>query len=183
MTHIKKLSLTALCAALCVVLPIAFHLIPEGGSLFSPMHIPVLLCGLCCGGAWGLACGIIGPLLSSLITGMPGAAYLPPMLVELAFYGLVSGCGMRLIRTGRLYADIYISLAAAMLLGRVAAGAFMGLIFMAGEYSLAVWASGYFLGSVPGIVAHLIIIPALYAALSKAGLVKRRNRVKADEKY
>ena len=173
MTKSKKLSVSALCAALCVVLPMAFHAIPEGGSLFSPMHIPVLLCGLCCGPVWGLACGIVGPLLSSAITGMPMAAYLPPMLAELAVYGLCCGLGMKLIRTKSLYADIYISLAAAMLIGRIAAGAFMGLIFSAGEYSLAIWAASYFAGSVPGIIAHLILVPALYAALSKAGLVKR----------
>lgn len=106
MTKSKKLTVTALCAALCVVLPMAFHAIPEGGSLFSPMHIPVLLCGLCCGPLWGLCCGIIGPLLSSAITGMPMAAYLPPMLVELAVYGLCCGLGMRLIRTKSLYAAL-----------------------------------------------------------------------------
>ena len=68
---------------------------------------------------------------------------------------------------------VYISLAAAMLIGRIAAGVFMGLIFSVGEYSLAIWAASYFAGSVPGIIAHLILVPALYAALTKAGLVKR----------
>lgn len=173
MKNLKKLTVTALCLALCVVLPLAFHLIPEGGSLFSPMHIPVLICGLACGPLWGLACGLVGPVLSSFITGMPNAAYLPPMLVELAAYGLVTGAMMQLVHTGKLYADLYISLGTAMLLGRIAAGAFMGLIFSAGEYSMAIWAASYFAGSVPGIIAHLILVPALYAALSKAGLVKR----------
>ncbi|MBQ8264430.1 MAG: ECF transporter S component [Clostridia bacterium] len=173
MSKSKKITVTALCAALCVVLPIAFHAIPNGGSLFSPMHIPVLLCGLCCGPLWGLACGLVGPALSSAVTGMPMAAYLPPMLAELAVYGLCCGLGMKAVHTGKLYADIYISLAAAMLIGRIAAGVFMGLIFSVGEYSLAIWAASYFAGSVPGIIAHLILVPALYAALTKAGLVKR----------
>lgn len=183
MTHIKKLTVTALCAALCVVLPLAFHAIPNGGSLFSPMHIPVLLCGIACGPVWGLACGIVGPVLSSFITGMPGWAYLPPMLLELAAYGLVGGLGMGLVHTGRLYADIYISLGSAMLLGRVAAGLFMGLIFSRGEFSLAIWAASYFLGSAPGIIAHLILVPVLYIALGKAGLVKRRSKEANNEKY
>lgn len=38
-----------MCAALCVVLPMAFHAIPNAGSIFLPMHIPVLLCGFLCG--------------------------------------------------------------------------------------------------------------------------------------
>ena len=176
MSRSKKLTLTALCAALCVVLPVAFHLIPEGGSLFSPMHIPVLLCGLSCGPVWGLICGVLGPVLSSFITGMPNAAYLPPMLVELVVYGLVCGLGMGLVRTGKLTADIYISLVCAMILGRVAAGLVRGFIFARGAFTIGMWAASYFAGSVPGIVAHLILVPVLYAALLKAGLVSRREK-------
>ena len=43
--HIQKLVLAALCLALCMVLPFLTGQIPEIGSMLSPMHIPVLLCG------------------------------------------------------------------------------------------------------------------------------------------
>ena len=43
---IHILIFTALCMALGVVLPMAFHMIPNAGSVMLPMHIPVLLCGL-----------------------------------------------------------------------------------------------------------------------------------------
>ena len=46
----KNLAFCALCIALCVVLPMAFHAIANAGPIFLPMHIPVLLCGLACGG-------------------------------------------------------------------------------------------------------------------------------------
>lgn len=174
MKNVKKLNLTALCLALCVVLPLAFHLIPEGGSLFSPMHIPVLICGLACGPVWGFACGVLGPVLSSFISGMPNAAYLPPMLVELAAYGLLTGTIMRIARTGKLYADLYISLGTAMLLGRVLAGLARGFIFARGAFTVSMWAASYFTGSVPGIIVHLIIVPILYSALMKARLIDRR---------
>ena len=49
MSVIKRLPLSALCCALCVVLPIAFHMIPNTGSILLPMHIPLLVCGLVCG--------------------------------------------------------------------------------------------------------------------------------------
>lgn len=65
----------------------AFHVIPNGGSVFLPMHIPVLICGA----PYGLACGIITPFLSSMTTGMPPAMILPQMMIELAVYGLVTG--------------------------------------------------------------------------------------------
>lgn len=174
MKKFGKLTVTALCLALCVVLPLAFHIIPEGGSLFSPMHIPVFICGLACGSVWGLVCGILGPVLSSVISGMPNAAYLPPMMVELAAYGLITGVMMRFVRTGRLYADLYISLGTAMVLGRVLAGLARGLIFARGAFTVGMWAASYFAGSVPGIIAHLIIVPILCSALMKARLIDRR---------
>lgn len=62
----RKLVMAAMCAALGVVLPQAFHMVPNAGSVLLPMHIPVLLCGLACGWPYGLACGILAPLLSSL---------------------------------------------------------------------------------------------------------------------
>ena len=57
----RKLVSCALCIALGVLLPMAFHVIPNAGSIFLPMHIPVLVCGLFCGWPYGLACGILTP--------------------------------------------------------------------------------------------------------------------------
>jgi len=74
-TKIFRLIITSLCIAIGVVLPVAFHSIPNAGSIFLPMHIPVLLCGLICGPFYGLACGILAPLLSCLLTGMPPVAF------------------------------------------------------------------------------------------------------------
>ena len=56
----KNLAFCALCIALCVVLPMAFHAIANAGPIFLPMHIPVLLCGLACGWPYGLVCGRAG---------------------------------------------------------------------------------------------------------------------------
>ncbi|NLY89459.1 MAG: ECF transporter S component [Firmicutes bacterium] len=173
-SYVKRSVITAVCIGLCVVLPMAFHAIPNGGRLFSPMHIPVLLAGLICGWSFGLLCGLAGPLLSTLITGMPPVAYLPPMLVELAVYGLVSGLIFALVRTKKLYADLYISLVAALLAGRIVAGAAIALIFSAGSYSLAAWTAGYLVGTWPGIVVQLVLIPALVSALMKAKLIPER---------
>ena len=174
MTAVKKIVLCAVCAALCVVLPMAFHAVQNAGSIFLPMHIPVLLCGLICGGAYGLLCGVVGPLLSSVLTGMPPMAILPAMMVELAVYGLVSGLLMRFVRTGKLYPDLYICLIVAMLLGRVVAGVARALLFAPGQYSMGIWASGYFVTGLPGIAIQLILIPAVYYALVKAKIVPQR---------
>lgn len=174
MSPVKKSIITAVCIALCVVLPQAFHAIPNAGSIYCPMHIPVLLCGLICGWQYGLLCGIAGPLVSALITGMPPAAVLPGMLVECAAYGALTGLMMRLVHTKKVYPDLYISLLVAMLGGRIISGIAKALIFSAGSYSMTAWVTGSFVTSLPGIIVHLVLIPSIVYALMKAKLIPAR---------
>ena len=177
MTSIKRVCICAICIALCYVLPIAMHSLGLGSAL-SPMHIPVLLCGLVCGGFYGGVCGILGPVLSSVLSGMPPATALISMLPELLVYGVSAGFLMSKVRTGKLYGDLYIALGGAMLLGRIAGGIARVLyvnLFAAGEaFTLAMWISSYFVGGVPGIVAHLILVPLLVATLMKARVIPAR---------
>lgn len=180
MSAVKKSIITAVCIALCVVLPQAFHAIPNAGSIYLPMHIPVLLCGLICGWPYGLLCGLAGPALSALITGMPPAAVLPGMMVECGVYGLAAGLLMQLVRTKRLYADLYISLVAAMLLGRVVSGAAKALIFSAGSYSMASWVAGSFVTALPGIIIQLALLPSIVYALMRARLIPQRYHKDED---
>ena len=167
-----NIAVTAMLIALGVVLPIAFHSVPGGGGIFLPMHIPVLLCGLICGFPYGLLSGVLTPLVSSMLTGMPPAAYLPGMLCELAVYGLVSALLIRTVRTKSFYANIYISLIGAMLAGRVVYGILNSLIFSAGKYSLQMWLTSAFVTALPGILAQLILIPLIMIALRKAKLLR-----------
>ena len=171
---IKKLCLTAVFIAMCVILPMAFHSVGLG-STFAPMHIPVLMCGLVCGGGYGLLCGMIGPVLSSVLTGMPGTAMLVSMVPELMTYGLVTGLLMGKVKTGKLYADLYICLGTAMILGRVVAGIAKMLLYMGGEgYSIGVWISAHFVTAAPGIICHLVVIPILVSTLMRAKLLPKR---------
>lgn len=172
-SHIKSMTITALCIALCVVLPMAFHVIPNAGSVMLPMHIPVLLCGLVCGWQYGLLCGILGPLVSSLVTGMPPAAILPGMMVECGMYGCVGGLMIQRVRTGSLYADLYICLPTAMLAGRVISGIVKALILTPG-LSFTAWATASFVTALPGISIQLILLPTLVVALTRAGLISAR---------
>lgn len=174
MSVVKKSILTAVCIALCVVLPQAFHAIPNAGSVYCPMHIPVLLCGLICGWPYGILCGVAGPLLSSLFTGMPPAAILPTMIIECAVYGLVTGLVMKFISTKKIYADLYVSLIASMLTGRVISGIAKALIFARGEITIAAWATSSFVTSLPGIIIHLALIPTIVFALMKANLIPQK---------
>jgi len=172
MTKTKRVVIAGLCVALGVVLPVAVHSIPNAGNILLPMHIPVLLCGLICGPWYGLACGILAPVLSSMISGMPPAAYLPPMVAELAAYGLISGLCIRLIKGKSQTARVYTALIAAMIVGRIAYGMMNALIFRVGEYSMELWLSGTFITAAPGILVQLVIIPIIILALQKAKVIE-----------
>ncbi len=81
-----------------VVLPQLLHLIGAFsgmgtalGETFLPMHLPVILVGLLAGTYAGAVSGFFAPLVSFALSGMPGAALLPFMMVELCVYGAAAG--------------------------------------------------------------------------------------------
>lgn len=167
----KQLVLTALFIAIGVVLPQAFHMVPNAGSVILPMHIPVLISGYAVGPFFGLLCGILTPVLSNLIFGMPPAPVLPGMICELAVYGLMTGIFNKIIKIKNDYAKAYAVLILAMLCGRVTYGILNTLIFRAGSYSLNAWISAAFVTAIPGIIIQLVLIPLLVVRLKKAGLI------------
>lgn len=182
MSSVKKSIICAVCIALCYVLPLFFHGIQNAGSVFCPMHIPVILCGLICGGPFGLLCGLAGPLMSCLLTGMPTVIALPAMMAELGVYGLVSGMLMKFIRTGYIYIDLYVSMIIAMVIGRIVAGIVKALMFTAGGYTVALWVSSYLVTCWPGIVVQLLFIPTIVIALVNAHLIPAKYSAKDKRK-
>ncbi len=167
----KNITVTGVCIAIAVLLPMVFHTVPNGGSIFLPMHIPVLFCGLACGWQYGLLCGAISPILSSLITGMPPAAKLPSMVVELAVYGLAASFMMLLLKVNIKTLKLYLSLVIAMLAGRLASGIVGALIFARGTFAVSAWLTASFVTGLPGIAIQLVLIPLLYTVLVKAKLL------------
>ncbi|HCP15318.1 MAG TPA: ECF transporter S component [Peptococcaceae bacterium] len=171
-TEIKKITLSGLFLALCMVLPFLTGQIPQIGSALAPMHIPVLLCGFVCGWPYGLAVGFIAPLLRFLLFGMPpifpvGLA----MAFELAAYGVISGILYKLLPKKTPY--LYVSLIVAMLIGRVVWGIlrFALVGFASTEFSFGMFLGGAFITAIPGIVCHILLIPVIVIAMQKAKLI------------
>ena len=175
MSSIKRMIICAVCTALCYVLPMVFHATGIGRMLL-PMHIPVLLCGILCGPCFGAMCGAMGPVLSSVLSGMPSPVGLISMVPELMAYGLVTGLVMRLLRTGKTMADIYIALICAMVIGRIVGGVADALFLLgSGEgYSVAMFVGSYLAGCLPGVVVQLITVPVLTLTLEKARVIPAR---------
>ena len=167
MKQTKRITVMAMLVALGLVLPYAFHGIPKGGMLFSPLHMPSLIGGLLLGPVEGAVVGVLCPVLNSMITGMPQGNTLVAMCFELPVYAIVTGIMMRVLKNQKDGIKIYASLMIAMLLGRVAGGIVQAFILGFSNYSLQMWATGYFVSTFPGIVMHLLVIPPVCMALKK----------------
>lgn len=161
--------LAALFLALAYVMPFLTGQIPEVGQQLCPLHIPVLLCGFICGWPWGLAVGVIAPLLRSLTLFMP--PLFPTavcMAFELGAYGAVSGLLHRLLPKKTPY--IYCSLLSAMIIGRMVFGIvkYILLVGVKGDsYTLALFFGDAFVGSIPGIIVQILIVPILVTVLER----------------
>lgn len=95
----KVQTLAALAAiAGAVAIPQFFHLLGAAsglgtalGETFLPMHLPIILVGLLAAPYAGAVSGILGPVASFALSGMPGLVMLPFMMLELGAYGLAAG--------------------------------------------------------------------------------------------
>ena len=66
------------------------------------------------------------------------------------------------------------ALAGALVIGRVIAGIVKALIFARGEITIASWATAYFVTCLPGIIMQIILVPVVFATLTKANLIPSR---------
>lgn len=159
---VRTLTTTGLLLAVGLLLPMVFHSLfgAAGGKTFLPMHYAVLLGGLLLRPVAGAFLGIATPVLSALLTSMPPVAILPPMVVELAVYGLVAGVAHCHWRLAPLWALLIAMVAGGLALGLAVAllGPSIGLKAEPVAYVLASIVSG-----LPSIAAQIVVIPLLLA--------------------
>lgn len=177
-----RLTFGAMCLALAILLPQVFHVfgMQQAGTLFLPMHLPVLLGGMLLGPVYGLFLGFFAPLISMVLTSMPGAQRVVFMMIELAAYGAFSGLAYHQLKLkdkplGALYALII-----AMVAGRIvnAIGLIVGSMALGiplGNFA-TVFAS--VVTGLPGIAIQFIFVPVIVSALYKGGrfnLVEKKH--------
>lgn len=172
----KNLVFSAVCLALCMLLPLLTGQLQQLGNALCPMHIPVLICGFIAGPWYAAAVGAIAPLLRFLIFGMPPVFPIGiAMCFELAAYGAVSGLLYKLLPKKTL--NIYASLIAAMLVGRAVWGIVRAVLSGASgsPFTWQAFLAGGFINAVPGIILHILLIPIIVMALERAGFMKERS--------
>jgi hypothetical protein len=144
------------------------------GKNFLPMHIPVLLAGFILSLPYAIAVGVITPLLSSIITGMPPMfPVLPYMVFELAVYAVVAN-----VLSKKMKLNTYLSLIMSMVAGRIVAGIVvwgMIVIFGAKLPSPTVFIISAVTAGIPGIIIQLAFIPPMIILLKKTNII--RNEV------
>jgi hypothetical protein len=175
-SEIKKMVLSALFLALGFVLPLFTSQIKEIGDSLLPMHLPVLLCGILCGGNYGFLVGLCLPFFRSAVFGMPpiypNAVW---MASELMTYGFVIGFMYNKIKIKNIL-GIYISLISAMISGRIIWGIAKTILLGIGGKSFTVFAfiTGGFIDAFPGIVIQLVLIPTIV-------LIVKRSKVELND--
>ena len=157
---VRKLCTAAFLMAVGVLLPQAFHLIggSAGGSIFLPMHIPVLISGLLLGPFYGAVVGIFTPAVSFLFTAMPPAAKLPFMIMELFAYGVISGFLAKKLRF-RLYPALCLTMVSGRLVYALALWVAGMLLSISVPPVVSVWTA--FITGIPGMVLQLVAVPVL----------------------
>lgn len=143
--------------ALSVITPIIFHFFggANAGRTFLPIQFFVFAAALTLGWQEGLAVGILTPLVSYFVSGMPALAMLPIILAELMIYGLAAGY------LQEKFKNIWISLFGAIVFGRLI------LAIFAGQYVWGAVQAGWM-----GILVQITLVP-LFVKISQKLLNER----------
>ena len=173
---INKIVQAGLFVAVGILLPVVFHMFGLG-SIFLPMHIPVLVAGMVISWLYAAVVGALTPVLSSVITGMPPAFPTMPMMVfELAAYGMFSSLLYR-----RFKLNIYLALLGSMVAGRIVAGIAVWILanfFAASLPGPAAFIAGAVLKGMPGIIIQVVLVPAVVMFLERNSVIGKQKVVK-----
>ncbi len=97
--EVKTYMWAAVFVACNLVLPQVFHLIPQGGIIFSPLSLVILAGAYKFGWKTGLLAALLSPLVNHLLTGMPATEVLPVMTLKLAVLAIVAGLAAERFKT------------------------------------------------------------------------------------
>lgn len=157
--YVKRLVIAGLLLAMGIIIPMIFHTTGIAGTIFLPMHIPVLLGGFLLPPVLALLLGMLTPLLNSLITQMPQLFPMAIIMIfELGIYGLVASVLYRKLRLPSILALII-----SMIAGRIMAGVvvFVLAAFFAIQMDPMAFIIGGITTGLPGIIVQLVLVPTL----------------------
>lgn len=89
--EVKTYLWAAVFVACNMVLPQLFHLIPQGGIIFSPLSLVILVGAYKFGWKTGLLAAVLSPVVNHFAFGMPQWSVLQVMTLKLAILAIVAG--------------------------------------------------------------------------------------------
>ena len=161
----RRLVIAGLLLAIGIIIPMIFHSTGIAGTVFLPMHIPVLIGGFLLPPYLALLLGMLTPLINSLVTGMPPLYPMATIMIfELGVYGLIASLLYR-----RLSVPSIISLIVSMIAGRIMAGlvVFILATFFAVQLDPILFIIGGVTTGIPGIIIQIILVPSLIHGIVK----------------
>ncbi len=89
-SEIRTYMMAALFVVCNIALPQLFHLIPQGGIVFSPLSLIIMAGAYKFGWRTGLLAALASPLVNHLIFGMPAANVMLLMAVKLSLLAVIA---------------------------------------------------------------------------------------------
>jgi len=180
LSRARELALAGLMGALGLLLPIAFHALGWGGKVFLPMHLPIVVAGFLVSPATAISLGIVVPLLSGALTGMPPLA--PPIAVLMA-----GELAVKAGTTSLLYRSLRAPMWLALPVAIVADWAVLALAVSLAADFFAIKASPFqyvwaaILIGLPGTILQLVAVPATVLAVERRMPQLRPTKKNAPE--
>lgn len=166
----RNITLMGVFIALAVLIPIVFHTLGLGAT-FLPMFLPILLAGFFLSPVHAGIVGVAGPVVSSLLTGMPPLLPVTPVLSTEGFaLGFVVATSYRLKKFSPVLCVLFALIIERIILVLVI---FLMVPFFGlppQSFSIGVLAT-----SMPGIILNLILVPLLVKYL--------KHRVKQEHQF
>lgn len=163
----QQITLAAMFIALCVIVPFVFHLAGLG-VMFLPMFLPILLAGFVIRFPLAMLVGLLGPIVSALLTGMP------PMFltaVSMMVEGMVAaGVASWLFQSKKM--PLWLALPVAILAERITRVAMIFLILPLFGLPGREWSIAEITLTLPGVALQLFLIPLVLFMLWRSNIIK-----------
>jgi uncharacterized membrane protein len=150
---IKSYSFQILLVGLAVALPYIAHFSSAPVRYLLPMHWAVILAGLVYGWRSGAITGLLAPIVSFMISGMPAPHILAPMTIELFAYGVITG----LLREA-FKMNSFAAVTIALITGRIL---FLISVLLLGsaQGDFLVYTESSMLPGIGAVIAQITILP------------------------
>jgi hypothetical protein len=165
---LHSISRAAVVTALGLVLPPVFHAL-HLGHIFLPMYLPILAGAFLLCPGWAATVGIVTPLASAVLTGMPPV--IPPVAGWMAAeLGVMAALASFIHR--RLRWPVWLNVAIVLVVGRVV---YLGLVFLTAAWmnlpprllTVASSVAGW-----PGMILALVVVPMAVRLTHRWGVTR-----------